>query len=200
LTTRFTGMRESRRAACVAVRGKPSRMKDAEGSSEGCAGIASLTDVCRETQRFDLSSLRISLRIMSSGTRLPAFIADSARRPVTQLVDLGVSLWTRLLTERCSIVHILPQQIPRTDGRELRKPVHHPLCLCPFPHPWGPHKDNTRCSFELFRTHSVRTGEPNRSKRCCRLANVPSLEPELTEWQNPARGSEVFWKLNASEI
>ena len=69
------GIRPSKREACVAVRGKPSRIKDASGAEEGAAGRASLTEVLAETHRFIFSSLRISLRIISSGTKLPDFMA-----------------------------------------------------------------------------------------------------------------------------
>lgn len=43
-TTRLMGTRASRRAAWLAVRGNPSRMKDAEGAPDGCAGGGSVIE------------------------------------------------------------------------------------------------------------------------------------------------------------
>lgn len=111
-THRFMGTRFASEAAWVAVRGKPSRMKDAEGSSEGCGGgkvslsegvltkssteeaedsdadaaaaalesVKGLEDKGKSHPR-DLSSCRMSRRIMSSGTSAPERIAVSARIP-----------------------------------------------------------------------------------------------------------------------
>ena len=80
-TTRLMGTRASRRAACVAVRGNPSRMKEAEGAGEGGAACSGESDECVGSQFFAFSSARINRRIMSSGTKLPDFMALSASSP-----------------------------------------------------------------------------------------------------------------------
>ena len=67
--------------AWTEVRGKPSRINDAEGASEGRVRAASEREVLEGTQDLALSSVRMRRRIMSSGTREPAFIWDSASRP-----------------------------------------------------------------------------------------------------------------------
>ena len=67
--------------AWIEVRGKPSRMNDAEGASEGRVCEASEREVLEGTQDLALSSVRMRRRIMSSGTREPAFMWDSASRP-----------------------------------------------------------------------------------------------------------------------
>lgn len=67
-------MRASRREACSEVRGKPSRMKEADGEEDGRAGAASVMEVLVGTQDLALSSPRMSWRIMSSGTREPDFM------------------------------------------------------------------------------------------------------------------------------
>ena len=63
-TTKLIGTRESKLVAWEAVRGKPSRMKDAEGETD------LLGD--GESQFLVLNSEEMRLRIMESGTRLPA--------------------------------------------------------------------------------------------------------------------------------
>ena len=63
------------------MRGKPSRMNDADGASEGRVCAASDREVLEGTQDLALSSVRMRRRIMSSGTREPAFMWDSASRP-----------------------------------------------------------------------------------------------------------------------
>ncbi len=70
LTTRLIGTRESRRDACMAVRGKPSRMNEAEGEVD-TAGAGEDTG----SQFLDFSSARMRWRIVSSGTRLPDLMA-----------------------------------------------------------------------------------------------------------------------------
>lgn len=112
-THKLIGMREPREVACAAVRGKPSRMKDAEGSSDSRGGgkvsvregvltnssieleesaeqdvldkVRGLEDAGKSHPR-DLSSWRMSLKIISSGTRAPARMADSALIPGDLLV------------------------------------------------------------------------------------------------------------------
>lgn len=76
-TTRLMGIRASRREAWVAVRGKPSRMKEAEGRGEGAADTAEVG----ASQFLERSLARIRRRIISSGTRLPCLMADSASSP-----------------------------------------------------------------------------------------------------------------------
>lgn len=56
-------------------------MNDAEGASDGRVCEASERDVLEGTQDLALSSVRMRRRIMSSGTREPAFMWDSASRP-----------------------------------------------------------------------------------------------------------------------
>lgn len=81
-TTRLMGTRASRRAACVAVRGKPSRMNEAEGAGDGeGVGGEGVSEVCVGSQFFDFSSARMSRSMVSSGTRFPDFMALSASRP-----------------------------------------------------------------------------------------------------------------------
>ena len=74
------GMRASSFRAWTEVRGKPSRINDAEGASEGRDCTVSEREVLEGTQDLALSSVRIRRRIMSSGTREPAFMWDSASR------------------------------------------------------------------------------------------------------------------------
>lgn len=74
-------MRASSFRAWTEVRGKPSRINDAEGASEGRVCETSEREVLEGTQDLALSSVRMRRRIMSSGTREPAFIWDSASRP-----------------------------------------------------------------------------------------------------------------------
>ena len=57
-------------------------MKDAEGAAEGAGvGAEEVNDVWVGSQFLDLSSVKMRRRIMSSGTRLPDFMASSASRP-----------------------------------------------------------------------------------------------------------------------
>lgn len=67
-------------------------MKDAEGEAEGGgAGVEEVSDVCVGSQFLDLSSAEMSRKIMSSGTRLPDFMASSASRPGKQKSGARVS-------------------------------------------------------------------------------------------------------------
>lgn len=90
------GIMASRRVAWVAVRGKPSRMKEAEGRGERVVVEGERVVVEEEGERvvveeegeeeaesqfLERSLARMRRRIMSSGTRLPCFMADSASRP-----------------------------------------------------------------------------------------------------------------------
>lgn len=77
-TTKLMGTRESRRAAWPAVRGKPSRMNDAEAELERGEGE---DGVAIGSQSLAVSSDTIRRSIVSSGTRLPERIAPSASRP-----------------------------------------------------------------------------------------------------------------------
>lgn len=63
------------------MRGKPSKIKDAEGEIDG--GFDGFEDC--ESQPLVLNSEEIRLRIMESGTRFPAWIAASASKPIKQL-------------------------------------------------------------------------------------------------------------------
>ena len=56
-------------------------MNDAEGASEGRDCTALEREVLEGTQDLAFSSVRMRRRIMSSGTREPAFMWDSASRP-----------------------------------------------------------------------------------------------------------------------
>lgn len=69
-TTKFTGTMVSRLEAWVAVRGKPSRIKDAEGIIDELGAD--------ESQPRDLNSEDMRSRIIESGTRLPDCIVASA--------------------------------------------------------------------------------------------------------------------------
>ena len=107
-TTRLMGIKASSCVAWEAVRGKPSSMKDAEGSSdvwgedwarEGCSTYRSVSKSCwaadaavedsvrgcvppgGKSQPLVLSSWRMSRRIIASGTRAPDFIVLSALMP-----------------------------------------------------------------------------------------------------------------------
>jgi hypothetical protein len=119
-TTKLTGTRLSRLVAWEEVRGKPSRMKDAEGSiewdwvgveeGEGEEGA----DEAGWSQPLLFISSEMRLRIMESGTRFPDCIAASAFKP--DLVrDCSNGLLVQILTEWCSSAHILSQQITRAD-------------------------------------------------------------------------------------
>lgn len=67
-------------------------MKDAEGAAEGGgAGAEEVSDVCVGSQFLDLSSARMRRRIISSGTRFPAFMASSASRPGERNPEARVS-------------------------------------------------------------------------------------------------------------
>lgn len=70
----------SRLAAWAAVRGKPSRMNDAEGDNLRVRAGFPVNDE-GTSQPFDVSSEEMRSMIIESGTRLPACIADSALRP-----------------------------------------------------------------------------------------------------------------------
>lgn len=63
------------------MRGKPSRINEAEGEEEGRAGTASVREVLDGTQDLDFNSERMRRRIMSSGTREPDCMWDSASWP-----------------------------------------------------------------------------------------------------------------------
>ena len=60
------------------MRGKPSKIKDAEGEIDG--GFDGFEDC--ESQPLVLNSEEIRLRIMESGTRFPAWIVASASKPI----------------------------------------------------------------------------------------------------------------------
>lgn len=77
-TTKLIGTRESRRTAWPAVRGKPSRMNDAEAELERGEGE---DEVAIGSHSLVVSSETIRRSIVSSGTRLPERIAPSASRP-----------------------------------------------------------------------------------------------------------------------
>lgn len=66
-TTKLTGTKASRLAAWVAVRGKPSRMNEAEGHIDG----AFEDDAALRSHPLDLNSKEMRSRIVESGTRLP---------------------------------------------------------------------------------------------------------------------------------
>ena len=84
-TTRFMGINESSFDAWGEVRGKPSRMNDASGEDEGEAGAASAREVLDGTQDLDFSSERMRRRIMSSGTKEPDCMWDSASWPAVRV-------------------------------------------------------------------------------------------------------------------
>ena len=89
-TTRFMGIKESSFEACGEVRGKPSRMNEALGEEEGRAGTASVRDVVDGIQDLDFSSERMRRRIMSSGTREPDCMWDSASWPAGGMLSEAV--------------------------------------------------------------------------------------------------------------
>ena len=82
------GTRASRLAAWTAVRGKPSRMNDAEERPAPPPDVVldegSLPDVAAGvvSHPLDESSCEISSSIVESGTSSPAWIAASTLRPV----------------------------------------------------------------------------------------------------------------------
>lgn len=64
-------------------------MKDAEGEADGGgAGTEEVRDVWVGSQFLDLSSASMRRRIISSGTRLPDFMASSASRPGNRISDV----------------------------------------------------------------------------------------------------------------
>lgn len=77
-TTRFMGIKLSRDVAWVAVRGKPSRMKEALGFRIGVELVAVGGSV---SHPFEESSEDMRSRMRLSGTRSPARMVDSALRP-----------------------------------------------------------------------------------------------------------------------
>ena len=85
-TTRFIGIRESSFDAWGEVRGKPSRLNEAVGEGEGRAGAASGWDVVDGIQDLDFNSERMRRRIMSSGTREPDCMWDSASWPAGEML------------------------------------------------------------------------------------------------------------------
>ena len=89
-TTRFMGIRESSFEAWGEVRGKPSRMNEALGEVEGRAGAASVRDVVDGIQDLDFNSERMRRRIMSSGTREPDCMWDSASWPAGRVLLEGL--------------------------------------------------------------------------------------------------------------
>lgn len=66
-------------------------MKEAEGEEEGRAGVASAREVPSGIQDLDFSSDRMRRRIMSSGTREPDRMWDSASWPAIGM--LLEALW-----------------------------------------------------------------------------------------------------------
>lgn len=80
-TTKLMGIKASRREAWVAVRGNPSKMKEADGRGEGAAEAEAEEENVGESQLLERSLARIRRRIISSGTRLPCLMADSASSP-----------------------------------------------------------------------------------------------------------------------
>lgn len=80
-TTRLMGIRASSREAWIAVRGNPSRMKDAEGEVDGGERLWEVVDVLCGSQFLDWSLARMRRKIISSGTRFPDFMVPSASRP-----------------------------------------------------------------------------------------------------------------------
>ena len=99
-TTRLMGISESSFDAWGEVRGKPSRMNEASGEDEGKAGVASAREVLDGTQDFDFNSERMRRRIMSSGTREPDCMWDSASWPAVRMALEALSEPTELLTGR----------------------------------------------------------------------------------------------------
>lgn len=79
------GISESSFDAWGEVRGKPSRMKDASGEDEGEAGAASAREVLDGTHDLAFSSERMRRRIMSSGTREPDCMWESASWPAVRM-------------------------------------------------------------------------------------------------------------------
>lgn len=115
-TTKFTGTKLSRLVAWLAVRGNPSRMKEAEESIEGEDGVAECEDSdCGRSQPLVFISSEIKFRIIESGTRLPDCIAASAWTPALGLDICFPCATGLLLTEWCASAHILAQQITRAD-------------------------------------------------------------------------------------
>ena len=156
-------MIESSFEACAAVRGNPSRMNDAEGEGDGSAGRVSLIEEVEGIQRLAFSELRINRRIMSSGTSFPAFIATSASTPKLPVSKIR---WTNskssggrgsrgdwLYTERGLVPDVVPQEIARADGRELRVALHEALGLGAFAYTGGADEDDAGGALELEGCH-----------------------------------------------
>ena len=174
-TQRLMGIMDESADAWAAVRGNPSRMKDAEGSGEGWgevevregvltkssteeeesssaeeeAALESVSggvDVEGNSQPRDLSSWRMRRRIMSSGTSLPDRMVDSARIPGGCLVSEDhIVTCSGRQTKRRPVLHIVPQQIPRADGGELREALEESFGLRALPDSWGADQDDARC-------------------------------------------------------
>lgn len=79
------GTRLSRLDAWTAVRGNPSRMKDAEGLSVGTGeerAEPATAALGEDNHPFDVSSEDINSKIVLSETSLPDWIEDSTLRPI----------------------------------------------------------------------------------------------------------------------
>lgn len=97
------GRSRERESACVAVRGKPSRMKEEPGSFDGStaeeveplpleiADIMFMLDLEVDNQFLEVNSLRIRSRMRGSGTRDPEFMKDSACNP--GICQFGCPRW-----------------------------------------------------------------------------------------------------------
>lgn len=100
-TTKFTGTSLSRAVAWEAVRGNPSRIKDAEEDIEGGGAVDEEVDNCAEvcgdvsdggSQPLDDNSEEMRFRIIESGTRLPDCIATSAWTPIEYLLAISLRI------------------------------------------------------------------------------------------------------------
>ena len=156
------GIKLSRREACPAVRGNPSRMNEADGSGEG-----SVMEEVWESQFWERSLARMRRRIISSGTRLPRFMAASASSPARSgkvvrrgegergILEMRRQGPQNLRTKRRFVPHTLPQQIPRTDGRELWEALYEALRLRTFADARGPNENDAGRPFKLFGWHDL---------------------------------------------
>lgn len=196
------GIKASRREACAAVRGNPSRMKEADGSGEGAA------EEVGESQFLECSLARIRRKIVSSGTRLPFFMADSASIPARAGNGCqkkegagGIYSWAGephdLRTKRRFIPHTLPQKIPRTDGRELGEALHEAFRLSALADTRGPYKNDARRTFEFFGRHGNYLLEGMLEQTTKREADTAKifiqLEPKMMLNPNRERTRREGW-------
>ena len=138
-------------------------MNEAEGRLEGFEGAASEREEVDGSQDLDFNSVRMRRRIISSGTREPEAMCDSASRPRLSC-QLGspinpLACWDNkpgTLTQFGFAANGIAQEISRTDCGELWEPLHKALCLGSLANTWRSNEDNASCSLDIAGCHYER--------------------------------------------